>query len=130
MKLHTSGEDYLEAILILKKTKGEVRSIDLAEQLGVTKPSVSRAVGLLKQGGFLKSDGPLLEFTDTGQDVAEKIYEKHCFFKERLMNFGIDEKTADREACLLEHAVSEDSFNKIKASSEQDKNGAIRGRQK
>lgn len=85
MQLHTSGEDYLEAILILEKTTGKVRSIDLAEHLGVTKPSVSRAVSLLKQGGFLVSESSFLELTEKGRDTAKKVYEKHCFFKEKLM---------------------------------------------
>lgn len=117
MKLHTSGEDYLEAILVLKRLNGNVRSIDLAEHLDVTKPSVSRAVGILKKGGFLKKESGFLEFTEAGLEVAEKTYEKHCFFKEQLVAAGVDEKTAEKEACLLEHAVSEDSFDKIKANS-------------
>lgn len=116
MKLHASGEDYLEAILILEKKKGSARSIDVAEQLGVTKPSVSRAVSALKEGGFLRVDDNLLYLTDTGRDVAEKIYERHCFFKHRLMDVGVDEKTAEKEACLLEHSLSDDSFDKIKKS--------------
>lgn len=117
MQLHTSGEDYLEAILILEKTTGKVRSIDLAEHLGVTKPSVSRAVSLLKQGGFLVSESSSLELTEKGRETAKKVYEKHCFFKKKLMDAGVDEKTAEKEACLLEHAVSEDSFCKLKAGS-------------
>lgn len=99
MKLRTSGEDYLEAILVLQKEKREVRPTDLAEHLGVSKPSVSRAVSLLRQGGFLKPDGAFLEFTAEGRNVAEKTYEKHCFFKAKLMEAGIDEQTAEREAC-------------------------------
>lgn len=117
MKLHTSGEDYLEAILVLKRLKGSVRSIDLAEHLDVTKPSVSRAVGLMKKGGFLKKESGFLEFTEAGLEIAEKTYEKHCFFKEQLVAAGVDEITAEKEACLLEHAVSEDSFDKIKVNS-------------
>ena len=124
MKLHASGEDYLEAILILKKAKSEVRSIDLAEYLGVSKPSVSRAVGLLKEGGFLEADSSFLELTDAGVEAAEKIYEKHCFFKHQLIAAGVDEKTAEKEACLLEHALSEDSFDKIKATSALSKGAA------
>ena len=128
MKLHTSSEDYLEAILILKKKKPSVRSTDLAEHLGVTKPSVSRAVGLLKKGGFLKPDESYLEFTEAGLKVAEKTYEKHCFFKARLMAAGVDEETAEKEACLLEHAVSEESFNKIKANLKNESDYKPRGR--
>ena len=114
MKLHASGEDYLEAILILEKKKGVVRSIDVAEHLGVTKPSVSRAVSLLKEGGFLRADDNLLYLTEAGRAVAEKIYERHCFFKRRLIHAGVDEATAEKEACLLEHSLSDDSFDKIK----------------
>ena len=114
MKLHASGEDYLEAILILEQKKGSVRSIDVAEWLGVTKPSVSRAVSLLKEGDFLRVEDNLLYLTDTGREVADKIYERHCFFKRRLMDAGIDEETAEKEACLIEHSLSDDSFNKLK----------------
>lgn len=114
MKLHASGEDYLEAMLILERRNGMARSVDIAEQLGVSKPSVSRAVALLKKGGFLLAEGNQLYLTDTGREVAEKIYERHCFFKSRLMSAGVDEKTAEKEACLLEHTLSDDSFEKIK----------------
>lgn len=114
MKLHASGEDYLEAILLLERQKGAVRSIDIAEWLGVTKPSVSRAVSLLKSGGFISAKDNLLHLTDTGRAVAEKIYERHCYFKQRLIDVGVDEKTTEKEACLLEHSLSDDSFNKIK----------------
>ena len=92
MKLRTSGEDYLEAILVLQKEKREVRPTDLAEYLGVSKPSVSRAVSLLRQGGFLKQGGAFLEFTEEGCDVAEKTYEKHCFFTDLLTEAGVDER--------------------------------------
>ena len=114
MKLHASGEDYLEAVLILERRNGMARSVDIAEQLGVSKPSVSRAVALLKKGGFLLAEDNQLYLTDTGREVAEKIYERNCFFKSRLMSAGVDEKTAEKEACLLEHTLSDDSFEKIK----------------
>lgn len=117
MKLHASGEDYLEAILIIERKKGAVRSIDIAEWLGVTKPSVSRAVSLLKNGGFLSVKDNLLCLTGTGRAVAEKIYERHCFFKHKLIDAGVDEETAEKEACLLEHSLSDDSFNKIRKAS-------------
>lgn len=116
MALHTSGEDYLEAILVLRKTKNEVRSIDLAEHLGVSRPSVSRAVGLLKEGGFLKDGDGSLEFTQAGLETAKRIYERHCFFKKQLIQAGVDEKTAEEEACRMEHALSQDSFDKIRAN--------------
>ncbi len=114
MKLHASGEDYLEAVLIIERKKGAVRSIDIAEWLGVTKPSVSRAVSLLKKGGFISVNSNHLYLTDTGRAVAEKIYERHCYFKQRLIDAGVEEKTAEEEACRLEHSLSDDSFNKIK----------------
>ena len=114
MELHASGEDYLEAILIIEKKNGSARSVDVAEHLGVTKPSVSRAVALLREGGFLHVGDNFLYLTDTGREIAEKIYERHCFFKHRLISAGVDEKTAEKEACLLEHGLSDDSFEKIK----------------
>lgn len=114
MKLHASGEDYLEAVLLLEQKKGAARSIDIAEQLGVSKPSVSRAVSLLKEGGFLRAEDNFLYLTDAGREVTEKIYERHCFFKHRLLDAGVDKETAEREACLLEHDLSDDSFDKIK----------------
>lgn len=116
MKLHASGEDYLEAILILGRKKGAARSIDVADRLGVSKPSVSRAVSLLREGGFLRVEDNYLYLTDAGQEVAEKIFERHCFFKKRLMDAGVDEQTAEKEACLLEHDLSDDSFDKLKKS--------------
>lgn len=117
MKLHASGEDYLESILIIEKRQGTARSVDVAEQLGVSKPSVSRAVSLLKEGGFLRIENKYLYLTDVGREIAEKIYERHCFFKHRLVNAGVDEKTAEKEACLLEHSLSDESFEKIKKAS-------------
>lgn len=117
MKLHASGEDYLEAILILQRQIGEsaVRSIDLARHMGFSKPSISHAVGVLRDGGFLVMDKDgFLHLTDMGREVAEKIYERHCFFREQLVAAGIDEKTADQEACQMEHAISEEAFRKLK----------------
>ncbi len=119
MKLHASGEDYLEAILLIERKKGAVRSIDIAEWLGVTKPSVSRAVSILKKGDFLCVKDNLLCLTDSGRAVAEKIYERHCYFKQRLMDVGVDEQTAEKEACQLEHSLSDDSFDKIRKASDQ-----------
>ena len=113
MELHTSGEDYLEAVLILSRSCADVRLVDLAEHLGVSRPSVSRAVSLLRRGGFLESEGAYLRLTDAGREVAEGIYKKHCFFKAHLMEVGVDEATAEKEACLIEHAVSDDSFDKL-----------------
>lgn len=115
MKIHASGEDYLEAVLILQKEKGMVRSVDLARHMGVSKPSVSRAVAVLQQGGFLTMDSDyFLHLTGIGQEVAEKIYERHQFFTEQLVAAGVDQETAEQEACRMEHAISDESFQKLK----------------
>ncbi len=115
MQLHASGEDYLEAIYVLKKQTGEVRSVDLARYMGYTKPSISHAVSILKKGGFLNMDQEgYLHLTDSGQKVAEKIYERHCFFKNKLVMVGITPEIAEQEACQIEHIISEDTFQKIK----------------
>ncbi|WP_312430616.1 metal-dependent transcriptional regulator [Lacrimispora sp.] len=115
MLLYASGENYLEAILVLKKQTGAVRSVDLARYMGYSKPSISHAVAMLKKGGFLDTDedGCLL-LTDSGQEIAEKIYERHCFFKNQLVTAGIDPQIADREACQMEHIISDETFQKIK----------------
>ncbi len=117
MKLHASGEDYLEAILILQKQKGEsaVRSIDLARHMGFSKPSISHAVGLLQNGGFLTVDiDGFLHLTEIGREVAEKIYERHLFFTKQLIAAGVDQETAEQDACRMEHAISDASFEKLK----------------
>lgn len=119
MKLHASGEDYLEAILILQKQRGTVRSVDVARHLDVSKPSVSHAVATLKDGGFLTmDDGFFLHLTNIGREVAEQIYEKHRFFTERLIAAGVDPETAEADACRIEHVISEESFQRLKASVE------------
>ena len=116
MKLHASGEDYLEAILVLQKKLGMVRSVDVARHLDVSKPSVCHAVSTLKEGGFLIMDeDSFLHLTDVGREVAEKTYEKHCFFTRLLVDAGVEPKTAEQDACRMEHAISDDSFQKIKS---------------
>ena len=113
--LYVSGEDYLEAILVLKKQKGMVRSVDVARHLEVTKPSVCNAVATLRDGGFLTMDSDyFLHLTDVGREVAEQIYEKHCFFTERLIAVGVDPETAEREACRMEHVISQNSFEHLR----------------
>ena len=115
MKLHTSGEDYLEAILVIQKKKGIVRSVDVARHMGVSKPSVCHAVATLRDGGFLMMDSDyFLHLTDVGREVAEQIYEKHRFFTEMLPNAGVDPITAERDACRIEHVISESSFQRLK----------------
>ena len=118
-KLHASGEDYLEAILVLQKQKGMVRSVDMARHMGVSKPSMCHAVATLKNGGFLTmDDGFFLHLTNIGREVAEQIYEKHRFFTERLIAAGVDPKTAEADACRIEHVISEESFRRLKAAME------------
>ena len=113
--LHASGEDYLEAILILHMKKGMVRSVDVARRLGVSKPSVCHAVALLKDGGFLTMDEDFsLHLTDIGREVAERIYERHCFFTEQLIAAGVDPKVAEADACRIEHIISTESFERLK----------------
>ena len=110
-KLHASGEDYLEAILVLQKKMGMVRSVDVARHMEVSKPSVSHAVTTLKESGFLTMDEDyFLHLTDIGREVAEQIYEKHRFFTERLIAAGVDPKTAEADACRIEHVISDESF--------------------
>ena len=120
MKIHASGEDYLEAVLILQKKQGMVRSIDLARHMGFSKPSISHAVGVLKNGGFLTVDEDgYFHLTEDGRKVAEKIYERHQFFTEQLVAVGVDRETAERDACRIEHVISEEAFEKLKTSVEK-----------
>jgi len=115
LKLHASGEDYLEAILILHKQKGAVRSVDVARHMDVSKPSVSHAVTTLRDGGFLTMDSDyFLHLTDVGREVAEQIYEKHRFFTDRLIEAGVDPETAERDACRIEHVISQESFERLR----------------
>ena len=115
MKIHASGEDYLETILVLQKKRGMVRSVDVARHMEVTKPSVCHAVATLRDGGFLTMDEDhFLHLTDVGREVAEKIYERHCFFTEQLIAAGVDPKTAEADACRIEHIISDESFSKLK----------------
>ena len=117
MKLHASGEDYLEAILVLHKKMGTVRSVDVARHMEVSKPSVCHAVATLKKGGFLLIDvDHFLHLTDLGREVAEATYEKHRFFTDRLIEAGVDPETAERDACRIEHVISEETFERLKAA--------------
>ena len=114
MHLQESGEMYLETIYVLSKN-GVVRSLDVAEYMGFSKPSVSRAVGLLKQGGYLLMDKDgYLTLTESGLDVAKKIYERHTLLSKILVRLGVDEKTASEDACKMEHDISDESFLAIK----------------
>ena len=115
MHLQESGEMYLETILILSKHSKCVRSIDVGEYMGYSKPSVSRAVGLLKNGGYItvEKDGGLI-LTDSGRRIAENIYEKHTLLTQFLVNLGVSEETAVEDACKMEHIISDESFDAIK----------------
>ena len=121
VKLHASGEDYLEAILMLQKKLGMVRSVDVARHMEVSKPSVCHAVATLRDGGFLTMDEDhFLHLTDVGREVAERIYERHCFFTEQLIAAGVDPKTAEADACRIEHIISDESFSRLKEVAEQE----------
>lgn len=122
MKLHKSGEDYLEAILILQKKNGYVRSLDIADYVGVTKPSISNATKLLREGGFLTMDGSkMIHLTEIGREVAERIYERHRMLTEFLTAIGIDPEIAEQDACKMEHDISRETFDKLKEHWEKEK---------
>ena len=113
--LYESGEDYLETILILKKRNGNVRSIDIAREMDLSKPGVSRAMGILKNKEFITVDEDgAIHLTEEGSKLAKKIYERHRVLTEALMYLGVDEKTAAEDACRIEHDISEKTFTKIK----------------
>ena len=115
MRLQESGEMYLEAIYVLSKKLALVRSIDVSEYLGYSKPSVSRAVGLLKSGEYITVDPDGgLNLTESGREIAEKIYERHTLLTELLVKMGVSEVVAAADACKLEHAISDESFQAIK----------------
>lgn len=116
MRIQESAEMYLETILILSGKSEHVRSIDISDHMGYSKPSVSRAVGLLKSGGYILVDGDgYITLTDAGREIAEKIYERHTLLTSFLVRLGVDETTAAEDACRIEHAISDRSFEAIKA---------------
>ncbi len=120
MHLQESGEMYLETVYILSKKLENVRSIDVCEYMGYSKPSVSRAIGLLKSGGFITVDSNgYLTLTPEGSSVAESMFERHTILTEFLVKLGVDETIASEDACRIEHHISEDSFNAIKNFSEK-----------
>ena len=115
MALHESAEMYLETIHQLSKRLPSVRSIDIAEAMGYSKPSISRAVGLLKQGGYLLVDKDgFLTLTPSGLSIAEKIYERHTTLARALIALGVDNETAAEDACKIEHVISDETFAAIK----------------
>lgn len=120
MKIQKSAEDYLEAMLMLKEKHGYIRSIDIAGQLGVTKPSVSYATKRLRENGYISmgADG-LITLSDTGMEIASRIYERHKLLTEILVKLGVDEAVALEDACKLEHDLSEESFDAIRESAKK-----------
>lgn len=120
MHIQESGEMYLESIYVLLKQKGSVRSVDVGEHLGYSKPSVSRAMGLLKTGGYIvmRKDGAIT-LTESGLTIAQKIYERHTLITSLLIRLGVDPTVAAQDACKMEHAISDESFSAIKRHMEQ-----------
>ena len=115
-RVNTAGENYLEAILILEDRKKAVRSVDLAEQMGVSKPSVSRAVHILEREELVIIDRDhFIHLTEAGREIAEKIYERHVFFTRALIRLGVDPDQAETDACELEHVISDKAFSILKA---------------
>lgn len=122
MALQESGEMYLETILVLSREKSFVRAVDIGEYMGYSKPSVSRAMGLLKSGGFVNvSEEGAITLTKDGIEIAEKIYERHTFLSEGLMRLGVDKETATQDACRIEHVISDESFRALKEHFEHGK---------
>jgi Mn-dependent DtxR family transcriptional regulator len=116
MHLQESAEMYLETIYLLTQQRNSVRSIDVAEHMGYSKPSVSRAVGLLKQGGYLTTDDDgFLSLTEDGKAVAEKIFERHTVLSRLFIKLGVSEAIAAEDACKIEHIISDKTFNAIKS---------------
>ena len=115
MHLQESGEMYLETIHVLTKKLGVVRSIDICEEMGYSKPSVSRAMSILKEGGYIVVEkGGHIILTDSGKEVAEKIYNRHTMLTKFLISIGVDEETASEDACKLEHHISDTTYEAIK----------------
>ena len=120
MSVHESGEMYLEAILVLGKKNGFVRSVDVSEYLGYSKPSVSRAMGILRSGEYITVDNDGgISLTKSGLEIAEKIYARHTLLTRLLVHIGVSEETAAADACKLEHAISDESFEALKKQTEK-----------
>ena len=120
MKLLESGQMYLESIFVLSKSSSTVRSIDVCEYMGFSKPSVSRAIGLLKNGGYVTADkNGYLTLTDSGREIAQKVYERHTLLTEFLIKIGVDPEIASEDACKIEHDISDEAFEAIKKFAEQ-----------
>lgn len=114
-ELHESGEDYLEAILMIENERGLARSVDVAERLGVTKASVSKAMGILEGRGYIEMARRQVRLTEAGRAVAERMLERHEYFRGLLVRAGVTPEVAAAEACHMEHCLSSDSFTKLRA---------------
>lgn len=122
MPIQESGEMYLETIHVLSKNGGSVRSIDISEHMGYSKPSVSRAIGILRNNGYITVDrSGYITLTETGRAHAEKIFERHTIISEFLRSLGVDDETAAEDACKMEHIISDASFQAIKKFQEKNK---------
>lgn len=124
MAIRESGEDYLETILILQKRTGFVRSIDVANELGYSKPSISRAMGILKSYGYIEVEpGGQILLTESGKDKAESVYAKHLLLRKFLTEtLGVSEENAEEDACRIEHILSEETYSKLKSFIEKIEN--------
>lgn len=113
--IHESGENYLETILVLRERGVDVRSIDIVHEMELSKPSVSRAMSILRSGGFIEVDRDgYITLTEPGEAIAQRIYERHRVLTDWLIGIGVDEKPAAEDACKLEHDISSESFDKLK----------------
>jgi len=118
--MHESGEMYLETMLVLSREKGPFRAIDVSEYMGYSKPSVSRAMSILKRDGYITVDNAgLISLTDSGKLIAENIYERHQVLTEMLVHLGVDQETAVEDACRIEHYISDTTFQAFKKHLEQ-----------
>lgn len=119
MKIHESAENYLETILLLEKANGSVRSVDIATELGFSKPSVSVAMKNLRESGYIETNSAgHIVLLQKGRDIAEKMYERHTIITKWLVSIGVNEKIAADDACKVEHVISEETFEAIKALAE------------
>lgn len=120
MAIHKSGEDYLEAILVIRREKGSCRSIDVAHHLGVSKPSVSVAMGLLRENGMITTDADgMLDFTESGLQLATDVYNRHCLLVDFLLSLGVSEPVAREDACKMEHDLSPETYQCLKRFMDQ-----------
>ena len=120
MNIHESAEDYLEAILILRERQGSVRSIDIVHQLELTKPSVSVAMKRFRENGYIEMDADgFITLLPPGEEIAQRIYDRHKLLTKFLVALGVSEETAAADACKMEHDLSDDTFEKIKAHAQR-----------